>query len=149
MFRSLLFIASFFSTCFAAAAFASQTPNPAATYCVEQGGTYSIVEEAEGQRGICTLTDGRSVDAWEYFRQQHAAALQTSEPVLADRIWSGGPILTMVDGAMRAEALAEKNGIILAVGSAEQIMAMRGSDAETPPGSVQSIRIWAALVCHE
>ena len=86
MFRSLLFIASFFSTCFATAAFASQAPNPAAAYCVEQGGTYSILEEAEGQRGICTLTDGRSVDAWEYFREQHAAALQTSEPVLADRI---------------------------------------------------------------
>ena len=130
MFRSLLFIASFFSTCFATAAFASQAPNPAAAYCVEQGGTYSILEEAEGQRGICTLTDGRSVDAWEYFREQHAAALQTSEPVLADRIWSGGPILTMVDGAMRAEALAEKNGIILGVGSAEQIMAMRGPETE-------------------
>ena len=130
MFRSLLFIASFFSTCFATAAFASQAPNPAAAYCVEQGGSYSILEEAEGQRGICTLTDGRSVDAWEYFRQQHAAALQTSEPVLADRIWSGGPILTMVDGAMRAEALAEKNGIILGVGSAEQIMAMRGPETE-------------------
>ena len=130
MFRSLLFIASFFSTCFATAAFASQAPNPAAAYCVEQGGTYSILEEAEGQRGICTLTDGRSVDAWQYFREQHAAALQTSEPVLADRIWSGGPILTMVDGAMRAEALAEKNGIILGVGSAEQIMAMRGPETE-------------------
>jgi len=130
MFRSQLLTASFFSTCFAIAAFASETPNPAATYCAQQGGTFSIVEGANGQRGLCTLTDGRAVDAWEYFREQHASALQTSEPVLADRIWSGGPILTMVDGAMRAEALAEKNGIILGVGNANTIMAMRGPETE-------------------
>ena len=36
----------------------------------------------------------------------------------ADRIWSGGPIITMNDGAMRAEAVAEKGGKIVAVGPA-------------------------------
>src|SRR5271166_6160714 len=34
----------------------------------------------------------------------------------ADHIWSGGPILTMSDAAMRAEAVAEKGGKIIAVG---------------------------------
>ena len=48
----------------------------------------------------------------------------------ADRIWFGGPILTMDDAAMRAEAVAEKDGRILAVGSKVDVMALRGSDTE-------------------
>lgn len=45
----------------------------------------------------------------------------------ADRIWSGGPILTMNDAAMRAEAVAEKDGRIIAVGSAADVMKTRGA----------------------
>jgi len=48
----------------------------------------------------------------------------------ADRIWSGGTILTMNDDAMRAEAVAEKDGRILAVGSTDAVMAHRGTDTE-------------------
>jgi len=44
----------------------------------------------------------------------------------ADRIWSGGPILTMNDAAMKAEAVAEKGGRIIAVGSAADVMRHRG-----------------------
>ncbi len=43
-----------------------------------------------------------------------AAGLALAMPVAAqetaDRIWSGGPILTMNDKAMRAEAVAERAG---------------------------------------
>ena len=53
-----------------------------------------------------------------------AAALATgmaiAAPAVAQRvaesIWSGGPVLTMNDKAMRAEAVAVANGKILAVG---------------------------------
>jgi predicted amidohydrolase YtcJ len=48
----------------------------------------------------------------------------------ADRIWSGGPILTMNDSAMRAEAIAEKDGRILAVGSTADVMKARGPKTE-------------------
>jgi predicted amidohydrolase YtcJ len=48
----------------------------------------------------------------------------------ADRIWSGGPILTMNDAAMRAEAIAEKGGRIIAVGKAADVMALRGPDTK-------------------
>ena len=41
----------------------AQLPNPAATFCDEQGGEY-ILETSE-----CRLADGTVVDAWEYFRQ--------------------------------------------------------------------------------
>jgi hypothetical protein len=44
----------------------------------------------------------------------------------ADQIWSGGPILTMNDQAMRAEAIAVADGKILAVGSRADVMRTRG-----------------------
>jgi len=44
----------------------------------------------------------------------------------ADSIWSGGPILTMSDKAMRAEAVAVANGKILAVGRRNDVMKLRG-----------------------
>ena len=57
-----------------------------------------------------------------------AAALTT--PALAqesaDRIWSGGSIVTMNDKALRAEAVAERGGKIVAVGSRAEVMKLRG-----------------------
>lgn len=59
-----------------------------------------------------------------------ALSLATTVPAseTADRIWHGGAILTMNDAAMRAEAIAVKDGLILAVGSAEEVMTTRGPD---------------------
>lgn len=48
----------------------------------------------------------------------------------ADRIWHGGPVITMNDAAMRAEAVAEKDGRILAVGSKEEVMAYQGDSTQ-------------------
>jgi predicted amidohydrolase YtcJ len=48
----------------------------------------------------------------------------------ADRIWSGGPILTMDDKAMRAEAIAETGGKIVAVGSKADVMKLKGPRTE-------------------
>ena len=48
----------------------------------------------------------------------------------ADRIWSGGPIITMNDKAMRAEAVAERGGKIVAVGSKASVMKLRGSNTQ-------------------
>jgi predicted amidohydrolase YtcJ len=48
----------------------------------------------------------------------------------ADRIWSGGPILTMNDEAMRAEAVAETGGRIVAVGSKADVMKLKGPKTE-------------------
>jgi predicted amidohydrolase YtcJ len=44
----------------------------------------------------------------------------------ADRIWTGGPVLTMNDKAMRAEAVAETGGRIVAVGSRAAVMKLKG-----------------------
>ena len=60
-----------------------------------------------------------------------AVALAAAAPAAvwaqpADRIWSGGPILTMEDAAPRAEALAERDGRILAVGPLDEVLSHRG-----------------------
>jgi predicted amidohydrolase YtcJ len=57
-----------------------------------------------------------------------AASAAFAQP--ADRIWSGGPILTMDDGAMRAEAIAERDGRIVAVGSRAEVLKFKGPDTE-------------------
>lgn len=127
MFRVLLAMTFVAMSCSAYPALAAQAPNPAAVFCADQGGSYTIVAGAGGERGLCTLKDGTQLDAWDYFRQQHSEANDPGTPLAeADRIWSGGPMLTMVDGAMRAEALAEKGGIIITVGTTDQMMKFKG-----------------------
>ncbi|MEJ2329144.1 MAG: amidohydrolase [Gammaproteobacteria bacterium] len=49
---------------------------------------------------------------------------------VADRIWHGGPVITMNDAAMRAEAVAEKDGKILAVGTKDEVMAHQGDSTQ-------------------
>lgn len=47
---------------------APEIANPASQFCVEQGGEVEIVDEDDGQVGICVLPDGTRVDEWEYYR---------------------------------------------------------------------------------
>ena len=124
----MIMLSGLIAAAVATAAMASETSNPAATFCTEQGGTYSVLQETDGQRGICLLSDGRDIDAWAYFRQQHASAPQAG--LIADRIWIGGPILTMNDDAMRADALAQKDGTIIGVGPVDDVMALQGPETE-------------------
>ena len=49
----------------------TELANPAATFCIERGGTYNIQDGDVGQTGICTLPDGTKQDAWDYFRAEH------------------------------------------------------------------------------
>lgn len=110
---------------------ATETPNPSASFCIEQGGAYAIEDNDGSKRGICTLENNEKIDAWEYFRQQHALnKVDDKASTAADRIWHGGTILTMNDNQMRAQALAEKDGVIIAVGSADDVMVFRGLNTE-------------------
>jgi len=52
--------------------------NPASVFCVEQGGTVEIFDEADGQVGYCNLPDGTRVEEWDYFRSENPSA--TTEP---------------------------------------------------------------------
>ena len=49
---------------------AVELANPAAVFCVDQGGRFEIREADAGSRGFCILPDCTAVDAWTYFREQ-------------------------------------------------------------------------------
>lgn len=43
--------------------------NPAATFCLENGGEYEIRKNSDGSEyGVCIQEDGTEVDAWDYLR---------------------------------------------------------------------------------
>jgi len=42
-------------------------PNPASVYCVEQGYELTIVDEPEGQIGMCIFPDGTQCEEWSFF----------------------------------------------------------------------------------
>jgi putative hemolysin len=43
--------------------------NAAGVNCTERGGQLVIRQTTAGQKGYCLLSDGRSLDIWEYYRQ--------------------------------------------------------------------------------
>ena len=46
--------------------------NPASVYCVKQGGESIIRKDKdENEYGICKFKDGKEVDEWEFYRQNH------------------------------------------------------------------------------
>lgn len=46
--------------------------NPAAEFCVKQGGKSVIKKDArDNEYGECHLPDGSVVEEWAYFRQHH------------------------------------------------------------------------------
>ncbi|WP_066565750.1 DUF333 domain-containing protein [Snodgrassella sp. CFCC 13594] len=48
--------------------------NPAAKFCVAQGGSLAPQTDAKGnQSAMCHLPDGRVVEEWAYFREQNSA----------------------------------------------------------------------------
>jgi predicted amidohydrolase YtcJ len=75
-----------------------------------------------------TLLKGSAAAVLASALGRRSAEAQTAGP--ADRIWTGGTILTMNDAAMRAEAVAEKAGRIIAVGSLAEITALAGPETE-------------------
>lgn len=45
--------------------------NPAAVYCIEQGGKLDMREERGGTAGYCMFPDGSEKEEWEYWRENH------------------------------------------------------------------------------
>ena len=43
-------------------------PNPASVFCIEQGWTLEIRDEAGGQAGYCMFADGSECEEWAFFR---------------------------------------------------------------------------------
>jgi len=68
--------------------------------------------------------------AWSCTTFAVMAAMSGAMAQPAERIWSGGPIITMNDKAMRAQAIAEAGGKIVAVGSKAQVMKLKGPNTQ-------------------
>ncbi len=46
-------------------------PNPAAKYCVDQGGQEEIRKDDQGNEyGVCKFSDGSECDEWAFFRDE-------------------------------------------------------------------------------
>ncbi|WP_130802612.1 putative hemolysin [Acinetobacter ihumii] len=49
-------------------------PNPASEYCIQQGGKLDMKKDANGNSySNCILPDGRVIEEWQLFRQDHPA----------------------------------------------------------------------------
>ena len=57
----------------------TQMANPASVYCEEQGGKLEIVENDQGQSGICKFSDGSECDEWAFFRKECKAGSKKLE----------------------------------------------------------------------
>lgn len=44
-------------------------PNPAAVYCLEQGGKLMRVKTDTGERADCLLPSGERIDEWKLYRR--------------------------------------------------------------------------------
>jgi putative hemolysin len=45
--------------------------NPASVFCVKSGGKSEIRNGPNGQYGVCILPDGRVVEEWKFYRDNH------------------------------------------------------------------------------
>jgi uncharacterized protein len=64
----------------------TQIANPASVFCIEQGGTLEIVDEADGQVGYCTLPDGTRIEEWEYYRSENPDAPESDSELPGDGV---------------------------------------------------------------
>jgi putative hemolysin len=48
----------------------TQMANPASNYCIENGGKSEIINNENGQSGICVFSDGSQCDEWAFFRKE-------------------------------------------------------------------------------
>lgn len=58
--------------------------NPAAEYCIAEGGLYGVQNEADGQRGVCVLPGADAIDAWAFFRENLTGTTETNAPQIAN-----------------------------------------------------------------
>ena len=72
---------------------------------------------------VCALAMAAGVQA-------PASAQEKASQTVADSIYTGGPIITVNDAQPTAEALAIKDGIILAVGSQDDVLRFKGDTTQ-------------------
>ncbi|VVB73806.1 Uncharacterised protein [uncultured archaeon] len=75
--------------------------NPASVYCVEHGGTLTIVTAADGsQSGMCAFADGSQCDEWAYYRGECAPSGTANQTVTANASGLDESDFIVVDDSM-------------------------------------------------
>ncbi len=96
-------------------------PNPASLYCMQNGNKLKIHTATDGsQNGICVFPDGKTCDAWAYFRGECGLAAQKSPTP-----------------AIVVEATLTANG-----GNTEE----NQSGGYMPPGTAEEISDWWGVI---
>ena len=86
-------------------------PNPAAVFCISDGGTFQITNTDDGQIGECLLRDGSQVDAWEYFREQaHLRETELPNPAAEFCVAFGGVYSTQTGSGGESLGICTING---------------------------------------
>jgi len=85
-----------------------------------------VVAPAQGKKTVIERLQGHAPVVAAALAASMVLAAPVAAQQTAESIWSGGPILTMNDRAMRAEAVAVANGRILAVGKRSEVMKLKG-----------------------
>jgi dipeptidase D len=97
---------------------ASDMPNPASAFCIEQGYELEIRDEAAGQVGYCLFPDGSECEEWAFYRGECAPASEGEvapaalpNPASENCVAQGGTlsIQTREDGGQYGICLFEGN----------------------------------------
>ena len=79
--------------------------NPASVNCINNGGKLKIMEDANGQHGICILKDGTECEEWEYFRKECSVKENNSCRQQGTDCCKGyGENITCINGEVRCAA---------------------------------------------
>jgi putative hemolysin len=72
---------------------AANMPNPASTFCEEQGNRLEIRTAADGnQNGVCIFPDGSECDEWTYFRGECGPSILAVSPSALKALHTAMPI---------------------------------------------------------
>jgi putative hemolysin len=94
-------------------------PNPASVYCVENGGTVVMRQDAAGgQSGVCVFPDKSECDEWAYFRGdcQPGDSLRPASPTPAGAAGIANPASAYCEGhggtiEIRQDAAGGQSGV--------------------------------------
>ena len=74
-------------------------PNPASVYCVDLGYELTIVDEPEGQVGMCNFPDGTQCEEWSFFEGECGQAWAAANGMMHNCPQAGKWAIAVWDGA--------------------------------------------------
>ena len=103
-------------------------PNPASTFCTENGNKLEIQTATDGsQFGVCVFPDGSTCDEWAYFRGECGLADQQNP--------KQGTTIEFIENANGGGSSGDASGGYMLPGTTEEIAGWWGVIKSTEPGA--------------